>query len=217
MSDEGTTVPPTSAPQAQQPGSPTSDTAPAHGGKGEQEPAWLPERLERARKAALSDLLRELGVANPDELKAAMQELSKLKAAQMTEMERAQKALSEAQQRAEAAEQELQRVQQQARQERLETAIRTAASAAQARYPEDVVVWARTSGDNLDALLDKSGKVSTEAVKALVEKARAARPEWFKGSGPGVPSNANARLPEASDALRLQGRAGMQSFVRRNW
>lgn len=55
------------------------------------EPAWLPERLARAKSSAAEELLKTAGFGSVDEIKAAREELQKLKDAQLSEQERAQK------------------------------------------------------------------------------------------------------------------------------
>lgn len=55
------------------------------------EPAWLPERLARAKSTGAEELLKTAGFSSLDELKAAKEELQKLKESQLSEQERAQK------------------------------------------------------------------------------------------------------------------------------
>ena len=52
------------------------------------EPDWLPARLDRAKRSATSEALKELGVDSLEAAKAALEEAKTLKAAQMTEAEK---------------------------------------------------------------------------------------------------------------------------------
>jgi hypothetical protein len=54
------------------------------------EPDWLPARLDRAKRSAVSEALKELGVEDLDTAKAAIEEAKRIKAAQMTDVEKAQ-------------------------------------------------------------------------------------------------------------------------------
>jgi hypothetical protein len=54
------------------------------------EPEWLPARLERAKRSALNDAMKELGVDDLDAAKSAIEEAKRLKAAQMTDLEKLQ-------------------------------------------------------------------------------------------------------------------------------
>ncbi len=58
-------------------------------------PVWLPERLERAKQAAVSDLLSKLGVDSPDAIKTMLDDYNKRKQADMSETERLQNRLKE--------------------------------------------------------------------------------------------------------------------------
>jgi len=221
MSDEAITptaiMPesPAANPSAQRAG-----TAPDNAGVGQehnaqgQEPAWLPERLDRARKIAIADFLRDLGVETPDALKATLDEYRRVKESQMSEAEKAQAALEAAQKRAEAAEMALKEAQEKARLKDLHEAIRKAAAAAKARYPEDVIAWALSSGEDLTGLMDSEGAVNEKSLAALVDKARKARPEWFTGTGPGIPSNSGGHVPDADKAGQALGRRNIARLIR---
>jgi len=68
-----------------------------------EEPAWLPDRLKQARATAQKQLLQELGVTDPGDVKAKLAELDKLKTAQLTDQERIAKQLAELQPKADLA------------------------------------------------------------------------------------------------------------------
>lgn len=75
-SDAATATAPTSAIQSQ-------PSAPAP-----QEPEWLPQRLERAKASAQSDMLRALGVQSVDDAKALVDAARKLEEERKTEAQR---------------------------------------------------------------------------------------------------------------------------------
>jgi hypothetical protein len=85
---------PTPAPE------PAPATAPA-------DPDWLPDRLQRAKRSAVSEMLADLGAASLEEVKAALAERTQLKQAQMSDADKARADAEAAIQRAEAAEQKL--------------------------------------------------------------------------------------------------------------
>lgn len=64
-----------------------------------QDPAWLPDRLERARQTAVKELLGELGVASPDEIKALLEAKREAEEAGKTELEKATARAAELEQR----------------------------------------------------------------------------------------------------------------------
>jgi hypothetical protein len=64
-----------------------------------QEPAWLPDRLERAKQTAVKDLLGELGVGSPDEIKALLEAKRQAEEAGKTELEKATARAAELEQR----------------------------------------------------------------------------------------------------------------------
>lgn len=68
-----------------------------------QDPAWLPERLARAKSSGVDELLKTAGFGSVEELQNARDELQKLKDAQLSEQERAQKERDELKLRADRA------------------------------------------------------------------------------------------------------------------
>lgn len=202
MSDNPTPAQPT----------PTPVPAPANGGDQQSgqippsEPTWLPERLERNARSAVNNFLKDLGFEKADDLKALLTEAKNLKESQMSEVEKAQKAREKAEQRAADAEKRAAELEAARVNDRIDTAIRAAATDARAQYPEDVITWARQSGKDLAALIDKDGKLDDKGVKALIDEARKARPAWFASGGPGSPSNAGGKAPQADPAKFLEGK-----------
>lgn len=60
-----------------------------------EQPAWLPERLERAKRSAIQDLLSDLGYSDVDALKSQLQQ----QAQQASDLESAQAAVNASRQR----------------------------------------------------------------------------------------------------------------------
>lgn len=60
--------------------------------KDPKDPAWLPGRLEQAKRAAQVELLKELGIDDPKAGKAALDAYKSLQEAQKSELQRAQEA-----------------------------------------------------------------------------------------------------------------------------
>ncbi len=67
------------------------------------EPDWLPKRLEQAKSSAVAEMLKTAGFASLDEIRAAREELQKIKDSQLSEQERAQKERDELKLRADRA------------------------------------------------------------------------------------------------------------------
>jgi hypothetical protein len=67
--------------------------------------ALFGERGRQAKQAAISELLKDLGVESPEAIKAALKAATEAKAAQMTELEKARAQAAEALKKAEEAEQ----------------------------------------------------------------------------------------------------------------
>lgn len=198
--------------QEEQPQQPSTVTAPDNAGSNV--PSWLPERLERAQKSAVNDLLKTLGVETADELQNRLAALSKFESERQTESERAQAALEKEQKKRETLEQQLAKIQLEQRQTAVSNAISSAATAARAKHADDVVMWVRANGGDLETLLGDDGKVKTADVEALVAKAKEARPDWFRGDGPGSPSNANGQAPEPDAKARAEAQRHQFNMTR---
>jgi hypothetical protein len=73
------------------PDKPTPATTTQGEQKSDGDPTWLPERLERERRK----MLRDMGVEDPADVKAALAELKKRRDAEKTELERLQTQVTE--------------------------------------------------------------------------------------------------------------------------
>ena len=84
MSEQNVSAP--VAPQADTSAQPSAAQNPAEGA--DKEPSWLKGRLDRERDSVTKTLLRELGVTDVKDAKAAVEELKKLRDAQRSEEEK---------------------------------------------------------------------------------------------------------------------------------
>lgn len=199
-----------------------TDTAPDNSGNtpsgassGNSSTAWLAARLERAKSQAVKALLEELGVEDAKALKGQLAKLAELEQAQLTEQEKLQNALQAEQQKRETAEQKLAEMLSQMKRSQAAAAIREAARAANAQYPEDIVAWVERGDTDLTSLLDEDGNAKTEDIKGLIEQACKERPTWFGGQTPGSPSNEGGQMPEPDAKTQQQAQAETRSRLRR--
>jgi hypothetical protein len=191
---------------------PGTDTAPEKVGNGgsqhvftqEQVDAIVGERAKRAAEAAVHKLLEQLGVAGVDDLKAQLEEARQRREAEMSEAQKAAAEAERARKERDALKAELEAERQQRIVDKRNSRLVTAAQRAGMEAPDDIVVWAQTyAATALSAVVDESGAVSEQAVDKLVAACKNARPNWFRSSAPGAPSNADGRVikPDASKLL----------------
>jgi len=177
-------------------------------------PPWLKGRLEQAQRSAVGDLLKELGVTSAEDIKKSLKRIADIEAANQTEAEKLTGLLEAERKAREAAEQRTQQLEDQQRQTAIEGAIRTAATAARAEAPDDVIMRARDAhGKDVEALF-KDGKVDEAGVKALIDTIKVERPKWFIGTGPGSPSNNNGHAPEPDADAKAQARRDAERRAR---
>ncbi len=184
----------------------------------------LKARMSRVSEKERADLMKQHGLTSWDEiaqLRKAKDDLEKL---QMTESERIQREREELTNLAKAAEDRAKAVEQTATQaqaeaaeakrqrilDRVEYQIGLAASREHAEEPQDVIdLLRRDFRVEFEAVADEEGKIDAEKVKALVEKAKTARPKWFSvpRSGVGSPSNAIGRPVDPTGTADIRKRA----------
>lgn len=183
--------------------------------------AQLKERLDRAENAALTKLLKKLGVENVEALEVIVPEHKTLKSASLTDAEKLTTAAADAQAKltaeasaraaseAKVAELEAARIG-----DRIDAAIKEICMtpAIRAEHPQDVVELIRKG--NIDGVVDDKGQVVTDKVKALVEQAKKDRPGWFKTGGVGSPSNRDGVAPEALAAEKEKARRAQAENLR---
>ncbi len=196
------------------------------------------ERLERERRAGQRELLKALGFEDVDdpaklnEAQAALRDLvqfaQKQREEAMTAEERYQQQLEQAQTEAERmkaeaekARQALQEMQRSLRRRAVQDALMRAAGEAKANRPEDVWAWANTfAAQDVEKLLEIDDNadvnaVDDEAVKALIERCKESRADWFRRQHPGVPSNAGARPPVPGQKVDDEAVRQQKSITRR--
>lgn len=196
-------VSPTPAPVPE----PQPETNSGQHGQGNSDPTWLPERLERARRAEREALLKELGVEKPEDAKTALAEFQKLKDAQLSEADRAKQELERERQKREKAESDLVAERQTRLIEKRDSEIRNALRDARAKNVDKTfAVIATLKKADVEAVLKDDGTVDAAKVKAIVEVARKDYAEDFGGSGPGSPSLNGGRTPNPGAANEARAR-----------
>ncbi len=152
-----------------------------------------PEALEQAQQKLLADLQfakeqREANMTAEQKLAEQIASLTSERDSLQAELEKFKQDAETAQQALATFKADLQR----------ESALVSAAQAAGAARPADVVMWARTFRPGEFAQIVGEGQtVSPEAVQALVRACADDRPEWFAARTPGSPSHGGARPPAA--------------------
>jgi|GEM_PF-2281663 len=143
----------------------------------------LGERAKRAEQSAVHALLKEFGAEKPEELKAALDEFKKLKAAQLSELEKAQQAAADAQTKIDAAEKAKADALAQAQTKLLRAAV--IAEAVRLNFDEAEIssVWLALQQDKklLDSIKPKpDADDEFDGVAKAVEAIAAAHPKWLK-------------------------------------
>lgn len=170
----------------------TPAPAPANGGDGQQvDPKWLNERLDRAKNSAINELLKALGFEKQDDLKGLVDKARQDEAAKLSEVEKATKALDKEREARSAAEKAVVELKAERLRDKQQSALKDAAREAKAKDPNDILMWAKEyAAADLSGLVNEDGTIEEKAVKALIAKAQAAKPDWFGAvAGPGSPSN----------------------------
>lgn len=193
-----TTTPPATTPGQQTPPAATPPVVPAaNSGQGDGgDPAWLPDRLKRAKESAISDLLKTLGLDSADDLTALVTDAKKRQDGEKTDLQKAQDALKAAQTKATQAEQRATQLDQQRIADKVSAAIVKVASdgKTRAQYPQDVVDHILKEWPDKFSQLWKNDTVDEKEALKLVEEVQKARPGWFMNGGPGSPSNQKGRV-----------------------
>jgi hypothetical protein len=175
-----------------------------------QEPDWLPGRLDRARQEAVNKLLSELGVTDMDTFKKIFTDGKAVLDGQKTDLQRATEQLQVVTADRDTWKQKYDGLLTKRRSDMADTAIRDAVGT-RAKRPEDVIAWAqRNAVEELGKLVAGSGEdtddftVNETLAKSIVTKCVKARPEWFTEEGGGVPSNQGSTVPTTTgDAKKV--------------
>jgi hypothetical protein len=175
-----------------------------------QDPDWLPGRLDRARQESINKLLAELGVTDLDALKQTYADGKAVLDGQKTELQRVTDQVQTLTADRDAWKAKYDGLLTKRKNDMADTALRDAVGT-RSKRPEDVVAWAqRNAIEDLDKLVAGSGEdadnftVNETLAKQIVTKCVKARPEWFTEEGGGVPSNQGATVPtQAGDAKKI--------------
>lgn len=163
--------------------------------------ADLSRRLDRQSKAAQAALLKELGVESVDALKAKLNPPAQGAddPAVKGELDDLRTQVQKLTERAEKSDQEAEALREQRRTEATLTALKTAVKDLRLKdnVATDIIGWALFNKRDLSKLLKTDLTPDQEAITALLNEAREARPEWFKTAGPGSPSSANGKPTDA--------------------
>lgn len=159
------------------------------GGIGQEEVNRLIGKTRKeARDTARTELLKELGFDNPDDLKALVTDAKARKDAEMSAAEKAQAEAARALKERDDALAKLAQAEQTRLSERREQAVRDAATASGAIDASDIAAWAKEhGGDTFTAVLKDDGSVDKDKVEAVVKAAKTAKPHYFKSVGIGSP------------------------------
>lgn len=217
----------------------TTDTTPANSGAatGSQTPATqqtdtdkltltqaeldklIGQRAQRAKEAAVKELLEKLGVEDPDKLEALVGAEKKRQEAEMSEVEKANKALEKQQTEAQQLRMQLEALQAQRNQDRLRFAITNAAHTAQAHKAEAVITLLEsTQGDALKAALNDSGEVDSKQIETLIGKLKESDPYLFELTPqrrtPGSQSSGGGSAPRPDKDAEKRARTTNQRIIR---
>jgi hypothetical protein len=147
--------------------------------------ALFAERARQAKQSGIAELLKELGVENPDQVKAALKAAEDAKKAQMTELEKAQAEAAEARKKAEEAEAARQGIEAKAAEKLLRAAIIAEASKAGFNDPNDA--WLYIDRSAIKAKDDDSYEGLDKAIEAVVKAKPYLVKQQQQGSNQGTP------------------------------
>lgn len=176
--------------------------------------ADLNDRVQRAKQAAVNDLLKELGMDNADNLKGALKRLADIDEAGKTELEKAQSEAERLKGELEKAQQELEAERQQYRLEKRNALILEKASKLGAKNPRTALIVAEADyPDLLAKTMSEDGKVNAEAADKLLNEVVKANRELFSVN-PSIPSNSGGKVSKDSKAVRDAARRNTARMLR---
>jgi len=163
------------------------------------------ERAASAKNAAISALLKDVGVDSPDVLKKLLADKKTADEAAMSKEQLLEQKLSEAQKEAEDAKAARAAMEQERALDRRNDEIKSALTTARCSNPVKVMALISVmQADELKATLKADGSVDKAAVNKLIDAAKKEHKEYFVGITPGSPSNNNARTSGQSDRVELK-------------
>lgn len=157
---------------------------------------------KQARDSVMNELLKELGLDSADSLKATVKTAREQADAEKTELEKAQSEIERWKKEAEEHKSAREKAEQGRMEERRQSAILSALK--EAKKPADLLILVNARlADDVTAVMSEEGALDEKAMKALVDKVRKEWPDHFQSSGPGSPSNAGGKIPQADkDKIR---------------
>lgn len=173
------------------------------------------ERLRRAQASAIADFLKGVGFEKPDEFNSFIEDAKKRQQAEMSDTERVKAELEAERQKTARAIEAAERAEARRIEAIRNAAILTAAQAANAKVPEDVLLFAQTQ--DTSALIGDDGEPDKKAIAQLIDTVKKDRAHWFGNGGsgtPGSPSNANGSLSELDKKAKQAASGKMTQFVR---
>lgn len=175
----------------------------------------LAERLNRAEQSAINKVYEGLGVKNSDELKAMLDDYRKRTDGEKSELEKVTAKATKLEAEAKEAKDRATQMEQERRLEKRNNAILKALD--EAEHPLDVLIWLEANAKSeVEAALADDGTLDEKKVKALVDRAKKDRPNFFKKLTPGSPSNRGGRVPDPTTRDLEQARAHVRAQVRKS-
>lgn len=147
---------------------------------------------KEARDTAVSDVLKELGLATKDELKSVIEDARKLKQSQMSELEKANALLEAERKEKERLQAERDTERQQRRHDKIFAHIERAATTAKANDAETVLLYLKEKhGLALNEVMADDGTIDDKKVTALMDKVKTEKPVYFTPSTSVLGSQSN--------------------------
>lgn len=159
---------------------------------------------KEASAASLTALAKELGYDSVDDMKTAAKEAKARQEKDMSELEKATKRAEQAEAKAAAKEAELVEVAAARLADKVDSALKEAASNAKASKPANVVKWLRMEKKAaVEKLVGEDGVIDEKAVEKLIADFKKEEPTWFALTGHGSPSNRDGRPPQPDNKVVL--------------
>lgn len=152
---------------------------------------------KEGKAAAVADLLKTLGVASPDDLKALIEDARKRKESELSESEKAKAELDREKKAKDDALTQLAAERAERRNDRIATRVQEAATKLKANDVETVLMYARQKhAAALSAVMGEDGTIDDKKVNTLLETVKAEKPVYFTPplTVPGSQSNAGGRV-----------------------
>lgn len=216
--DQTGTTPPAGTPPAATPAAPPAAPAavpPEQPADTEKKgtPEDVKKRLDRAKAQGANDLAKSLGYDNAEAMKAALEKAKGAGGSGSTqsELDAVKAQLLKLTELAERSQQEAESLKAQRRSEAVTGHLKTVVKGMRLKdtIAEDMLALAALQKRDVSKLVKEDLTPDPEAITALINDMRTARPEWFKTAGPGSPS-ALLGTPTEADEKKKQAAAEAQ-------